>query len=162
MSAHASIEEFVFELRNLLREKQETGISAKLENDPRVAVQGTEITVHARIFATATVLAGLKPVLRCTEADDFSDAFFAAGEPGTHFRDFAVTFSSWNLKPDKAYHLALHPSPDADAIAQCTVHIFRKGIVAAVRRQILRWRLRHIILRPPSGRAAPSRQRRGK
>jgi hypothetical protein len=157
MKEHVSIEDCVFELQKLIREKHETGISAKLESDPRVAIQGTEITVHARIFATPSVLAGLKPVLRCNDVADFGDKFFAQGERGADFGDYAVTLSTRNLKADKAYHLALHPSPTADAIAECTVQVFRRGILAAVRRQILRCRLRGIILRTTRRRAASSR-----
>jgi hypothetical protein len=160
MKERVSIEGFVLELQKLMHDKHDAGISAALDSAPRAAIQGTDITVHARIFASASVLAGLTPVLRCNDIADFADRFLAGGEPGPDCRDYAVTLRSWNMKADKAYHLALHPSPAADAIAQCTVHVFRKGIVAAVRRWILRWRLRNIILRHTSERAAPSRQHR--
>ena len=155
MSERVSIEAMVLELQKLMREKYAAGVSARLESDPPVVVQGAEISLYARIVAPATALAELPPVLRCSEVARFGAQPFEERERGPNFRDYAITVQSERLKPDNIYHFTLHPYPNAAAMAQCTVHVFRKGVVAAARRQ-----LRDVILGSPRRKAAPSGRRR--
>jgi hypothetical protein len=156
MRPHASIAGLVRELRALMRRRFTAGISATLSSHPDVVVSGTAVTVRARIFAPAEALAEFAPVLRSDEAADFRVRSFDESARGADFRDYVVRLKAGELKPDRTYHLALHPSLHADAIAQCPVHTFSKRTVVVARR-----RLREKPRETRRGTASRSARRRG-
>ena len=146
MPDSASIADSVRELRRILRACRTAGIGATVECDHGDVVVGRAgVQVSARIVASADELAALAPVLRCPEIADFGGRPMKArrGRVG----EYGLQLSSDELQPDTTYHLALHPNPDAGAIAACTLHTFSERVVATARRH-----LRDAL--SPSGRAA--------
>jgi len=136
-----SIEDKVRELRNLLRSKQQAGVSVDLACTPALSGKKMEIAVRARIFAAAEVLEELKPVLRCRSVAAFDHQFLEEGERHPDSREYAIRLRPGTLKVDQLYHLTLHPTPESEAIAQCTVHFFSESVIAQTRA-----RLCHLIL----------------
>jgi len=103
-------------------------VSARLDCEPRVSDPRGRITFNARIFAPPERLAGLKPVLGCSQLPSFGERALVKGtgqipEGATeytaslHGSDFGIG----------RYSITLHSSAGNDPIAACTVRIL--GVV---------------------------------
>jgi hypothetical protein len=118
--------------------KAREGVTALFQCEPRASDSRGRIRVRARFFFAPNVHVNLRPVIKCLQSASFgqkrlskkrgSEIDGAAGEYEAAFVASLIGIGKFSLM--------LHPTPDSDPIAACTVWILQKSRIAALRREI--------------------------